>query len=64
MCTVKEGNVMSTKLVNSASIIAFPRPCALCESAKNVQLFAGLLVCESCQKNIRITNPDISTSTD
>ena len=49
---------MSIDLVNSANIITFPRPCTLCESRKNVQLFAGLMVCESCQKNIIFANPD------
>jgi len=48
---------MSTELVNSASIVTFPRPCSLCESTENVQKFAGLMLCGSCQENIRITNP-------
>ena len=48
---------MSTELVNSASIVSFPRPCDFCESKENVQKFAGLMLCGSCQENIRITNP-------
>ncbi|MGI9637820.1 hypothetical protein ACR2E5_00395 [Acinetobacter baumannii] len=47
---------MSTELVNSASIIPFPKSCAICESKKNVQLFAGVMMCGRCQENIRITN--------
>ncbi|UJA02847.1 hypothetical protein GBN93_17940 (plasmid) [Acinetobacter johnsonii] len=50
---------MSTELVNSASILSFPRPCDFCESKENVQKFAGLMLCGSCQENIRITNPDM-----
>lgn len=48
---------MSTELVNSASILSFPRACDFCESKENVQKFAGLMLCGSCQENIRITNP-------
>lgn len=50
---------MSKKSDTSASIITFPRPCILCESRKNVQLFAGLMVCENCQKNIIFANPSL-----
>lgn len=50
---------MSIDLVNSTNIITFPRPCTLCESKKNVQLFAGLMVCENCQKNIIFANPHL-----
>ena len=50
---------MSTELVNSASIVIFPRSCSLCESTENVQKFAGLMLCSSCQENIQITNPDM-----
>ena len=55
---------MSTELVNSASIVTFPRPCSLCESIENVQKFAGLMLCESCQGNIRITNSGMFASND
>lgn len=48
---------MSNVLVNSANVVNFPRPCSLCNARENVQLFAGLMVCEQCQENIRITNP-------
>ena len=48
---------MSTELVNSASILSFPRPCDFCVSKENVQKFVGLMLCGSCQENIRITNP-------
>ena len=55
---------MSTELVNSASIVTFSRPCSLCESKENVQKFAGLMLCESCQDNIWITNPGMFASND
>lgn len=48
---------MSDFIVSSANLVSFPRPCTLCESMENVQKFAGLMLCESCQDNIRITNP-------
>jgi len=48
---------MSTELVNSASILSFPRPCDFCELKENVQKFAGLMLCGNCQESIRITNP-------
>ncbi|MFV5550937.1 hypothetical protein VXQ35_19040 [Acinetobacter oleivorans] len=50
---------MSTELVNSASIISFPKSCRICESKENVQMFAGLMLCSQCQENIRITNPSL-----
>jgi hypothetical protein len=31
---------------------------------ENVQKFAGLMLCESCQKNIRFTNPGMFASND
>ena len=55
---------MSTELVNSASILSFPRPCDFCESKENVQKFAGLILCGSCQENIRITNPGMFEASD
>lgn len=53
---------MSIESENFVSIITFPRPCTLCESRKNVQLFAGLMVCENCQKNIIFANPHLFSS--
>lgn len=50
---------MSTELVNSASIITFPKSCGICKSKENVQPFAGLMLCSCCQENIRITNPSL-----
>ncbi len=47
-----------------SNIIQLSKPCAFCDSRENVQLFAGLLVCRSCQENIRITNPDMFTAND
>ena len=55
---------MSTELVNSASIISFPKSCGICESKENVQPFAGLMLCESCLENIRITNPSMFATND
>ena len=55
---------MSNFIVDSANIVSFPRPCSLCESMENVQKFAGLMLCESCQDNIRITNPGMFASND
>jgi hypothetical protein len=55
---------MSIKLVNSANVVKFPRPCTLCDARENVQLFAGLMVCEQCQENIRITNPEAFAAND
>ena len=48
---------MSNFIVSSANLVTFPVPCTLCESMENVQKFAGLMLCESCQDNLRITNP-------
>ena len=48
---------MSNFIVGSANIVSFPRPCDFCESKEDVQKFAGLMLCSSCQENIRITNP-------
>jgi hypothetical protein len=53
---------MSNFIVDSANIVSFPRPCSLCESKGNAQKFAGLMLCESCQDNIRITNPSMFTN--
>ncbi|WP_407504711.1 hypothetical protein [Acinetobacter baumannii] len=50
---------MSTELVNSTSIISFPKSCGICESKESVQMFAGLMLCSHCQENIRITNPGL-----
>ncbi|EMU20211.1 hypothetical protein ABNIH17_20329, partial [Acinetobacter baumannii ABNIH17] len=36
--------------------------CGFCESKENVQLFAGLMLCSSCQENIRTTNPGMFTA--
>ena len=55
---------MSTELVNSASILSFPRPCGFCESRENVQKFAGLMLCGNCQDNIQITNPGMFEAKD
>jgi len=55
---------MSTELVNSASILSFPRPCDFCELKENVQKFAGLTLCGNCQDNIRITNPGMFEAND
>ncbi len=40
-----------------SNIIQLSKLCAFCDSRENVQLFAGLMLCGSCQENIRITNP-------
>jgi hypothetical protein len=48
---------MSNFIVDSANIVSFPRPCDFCDSKENVQKIAGLMLCSSCQENIRITNP-------
>lgn len=50
---------MSVELVDSASIIPFPKSCGICESKENVRPFAGLLLCGHCQENIKITNPGL-----
>lgn len=41
------------------NIIQLSKPCAFCDSREKVQLFAGLMLCENCQENIRITNPGL-----
>jgi len=46
------------------NIIQLSKPCALCESRENVQLFAGIMVCGNCQDNIRITNPHLFAAND
>lgn len=55
---------MSTDITTTANTIMFPRACTLCQSRKNVQLFAGLILCESCQENIKLTNPDTFSAND
>ncbi|WP_239511654.1 hypothetical protein, partial [Enterobacter ludwigii] len=55
-------NIMSKELVNLANIVPFPKSCGFCESKENVQLFAGLMLCSSCQENIRTTNPGMFTA--
>jgi len=42
-----------------SNIIQLSKPCTFCDSRENVQLFVGLMLCGNCQKNIRITNPDL-----
>ena len=39
-----------------SNIIQLSKPCTFCDSRENVQLFAGLMLCGSCQENVRITN--------
>ncbi|KRR92707.1 hypothetical protein ACUNVI_19555 (plasmid) [Acinetobacter baumannii] len=48
---------MSTHITTTENTIMFPKACTLCQSRKNVLLFAGLLVCDQCQENIKLTNP-------
>lgn len=48
---------MNKEIVSAANVVKFPRPCTLCDARENVQLFAGLMVCEQCLENIQITNP-------
>ena len=48
---------MNKEIVSAENVVKFPRPCTLCDARENVQLFAGLMVCEQCLENIRITNP-------
>ena len=47
-----------------SNIIQLSKQCALCDSRENVQLFAGVLVCDQCQENIRLTNPSIFPAND
>lgn len=42
-----------------SNVIQLSKPCTLCDSRKNVQLFAGLILCGTCQENIRLTNPSM-----
>ncbi|MCO8046372.1 hypothetical protein NI467_13720 [Acinetobacter bohemicus] len=46
------------------NIIQLLKPCTLCGNGQNVQLFAGLMLCESCQENIRLTNPGMFSAND
>ncbi|WP_151819648.1 hypothetical protein [Acinetobacter seifertii] len=55
---------MSTNITTTTNTIMFPRACTLCQSRKNVQHFAGLLLCDQCQENIRLTNSGISPAND
>ncbi|WP_262479122.1 hypothetical protein [Acinetobacter pittii] len=55
---------MSNVLVNSVNIVKFPYPCTFCYARENVQLFAGLIVCEQCLENIQITNPGMFATND
>lgn len=52
-------NIMSKRLVNLANIIDFSKTCGFCESKESVQLFLGMMLCENCRKNIKITNPHL-----
>ena len=56
--------MMNKEIVSDANVVKFPRPCAFCESTEHVQLFAGLMLCRSCQENIKITNPDLFATND
>lgn len=47
-----------------SNVIQLSKPCTLCDSRKNVQLFAGLMLCESCQESIRLTNPNMFAEND
>ncbi|WP_257223649.1 hypothetical protein [Acinetobacter sp. YH12134] len=55
---------MNTNIATTKNTIMFPKTCTLCLLRKNVQLFAGLLVCDQCQENIRLTNPSIFSAND
>ena len=46
------------------NIIQLSKPCTFCDSRENVQLFAGLMVCEQCLENIQITNPGMFAAND
>ncbi|WP_171491127.1 hypothetical protein [Acinetobacter baumannii] len=48
----------------SDNIIQLSKPCTLCENIQNVQLFAGLMLCGSCQENIRLTNQSMFSAND
>lgn len=56
--------MMNKEIVSDANVVKFPRPCTFCESTEHVQLFAGLMLCRSCQENIKITNPDLFATND
>lgn len=53
------GNMNQRSFGKQEGLIAFPKPCTLCESRTNVTLNFGLWVCGSCVSNIRLSNPDI-----
>ncbi|MFV5405986.1 hypothetical protein VXQ92_14910 [Acinetobacter sp. 228] len=55
---------MNTHIATTTNTIMFPKAYTLCLSRKNVQLFAGVLVCDQCQENIRLTNPSIFPAND
>ncbi|HET6009955.1 TPA: hypothetical protein VUV35_001984 [Streptococcus pneumoniae] len=46
------------------NIIQISKPCTLCGNGQNVQLFAGLMLCRSCQENIKLTNPGMFAAND
>ena len=56
--------MMNTNIVSSANVVEFPRSCSFCDSRENVQFFAGLMLCGSCQENIKITNPGMFEAND
>jgi hypothetical protein len=56
--------MMNKEIVSAANVVKFPRPCTLCDARENVQLFAGLMVCEQCLENIQITNPGMFAAND
>ena len=56
--------MMNKEIVSDANVVKFPRPCTFCESTEHVQLFAGLMLCRSCQENIKITNPGMFEAND
>jgi hypothetical protein len=47
-----------------SNIIPLSKPCTLCDSRENVQLFARLMLCGKCQENIQITNPSMFSVND
>ncbi|HGH3284125.1 hypothetical protein [Acinetobacter baumannii] len=55
---------MNTNIATTTNTIMFPKACTLCQSRKNVLLFAGILVCDQCQENIRLTNPGTFSTND
>ncbi|WP_180009632.1 MULTISPECIES: hypothetical protein [unclassified Acinetobacter] len=46
------------------NIIQISKPCTLCGNGQNVQLFADLMLCRSCQENIKLTNPGMFAAND